>query len=146
MITLKSITKEDINVLDDFSYGSMPKDSREQMISHSIMRNHNGKYFEFFLIEFENKIVGVANVVAHSQNVVSVAPEIKQDYRKQGIAKTALEQIFCNLKEKGFKVAYAGIREDNIASIKLNEALGFEYVQDFINSKGNRLKLFIKAL
>ena len=48
MITLKSITKEDINVLDDFSYGSMPKDSREQMISHSIMRNHNGKYFEFF--------------------------------------------------------------------------------------------------
>ena len=146
MINLKSISKDDISFLDGFSYGNMPKEKKEEMISHSQARNHNGKYFEFFLIEYQNQVVGVLNVVAHSQSVVSVAPEIKSDFRRKGLAKKALEKVFENLKRLNYKIVYAGIREDNLASVNLHYSLGFEYVQDFLSSKGNKLKMFIKLL
>jgi hypothetical protein len=65
---------------------------------------------------------------------------------RASLAKRALEKVFENLKQLGYKIVYAGIREDNVASINLHYSLSFEYVQDFLSSKGNKLKLFIKVL
>ena len=83
---------------------------------------------------------------AQSKSVVRVAPEIKESYRGKGFAKQALLLSYNYAKQLGYKLVYAGIKEDNVASIKLHESLGFEYVQDFLSSRGKKLKMFIKLL
>lgn len=146
MIKLKPIEKIDIDKLNNTSYANMPKEKKIQMILESNEENHQGNFFKFFLVETAEETVGVINMFAQSKSVVRVAPEIKESYRGKGFAKQALLLSYDYAKQLGYKLVYAGIKEDNVASIKLHESLGFECVQDFLSSRGKKLKMFIKLL
>ena len=146
MIKLKPIEKIDIDKLNNTSYANMPIEKKIQMILESNEENHQGNFFKFFLVEKDKETVGVINMFAQSKSVVRVAPEIKESYRGKGFAKQALLLSYDYAKQLGYKLVYAGIKEDNVASIKLHESLGFEYVQDFLSSRGKKLKMFIKLL
>lgn len=52
-------------------------------------------------------------------------------WRGRGVAK-ALEAVSCRfLKERGFKFVYTTVRPDNVASCRVQEALGFVHVGGF---------------
>ena len=146
MIKLKPIEKTDIEKLNNTSYADMDFDKKIQMILESNEENHQGNFFKFFLVQNNEDTVGVINVYSCSKSVIRVAPEIKVEFRGKGYAKEALLLSYDYAKGLGYKLVYAGIKEDNIASIRLHENLGFEYVQDFFSINGNELKLYIKIL
>ena len=146
MIKLKPIEKTDIEKLNNTSYADMDFDKKIQMINDSNEENHKGKFFKFFIVENDGETIGVINISAHSKSVISIAPEIKEHYRGNGFAKIALLLSYDYVKQLGYKLIYAGIMEDNIASIKLHESLGFEYVQDFLSSRGKKLKMYLKFI
>ena len=143
---LKPISKNDINVFDQTEYGNLTLENRERLINDSINGLCKGKYFKFYLIMVDDICVGFINVCGHSESVVSIAPEIKKDYRKNGYAYLAMQKAIDLAREKGYKIAVAGIKIDNIASQKLQEKLGFEYVQNIFSKNGNQLKYYIKLL
>ena len=143
---LKPISKNDINVFDQTEYEKLSIDDRERLIDDSINELCKGKYFKFYLILVDDICVGFINVCGHSESVVSIAPEIKKDYRKKGYAYLAMQKALVLVREKGYKIAVAGIKIDNIASQKLQEKLGFEYVQNIFSKNGNQLKYYIKLL
>jgi len=143
---LKPISKNDINVFDQTEYGNLTLENRERLINDSINGLCKGKYFKFYLILVDEICVGFINVCGHSESVVSIAPEIKKDYRKKGYAHLAMQKVLDLVREKGYKIAVAGIKTDNIASQKLQEKLGFEYVQNIFSKNGNELKYYIKPL
>ena len=146
MLKLKHITEKDIKKLNGTAYEDMSKDNKLKMIKEASEGNSRGKFFKFFLVENDGETVGVINFCGHSKSVVSIAPEIKKEHRGKGCAKGAINLSIDYAKSLGYKIAYAGIKEDNIASIRLHESLGFEFVQDFLSSRGNKLKMFIKTL
>lgn len=143
---LKPISKNDINVFDQTEYGNLTLENRERLINDSINELCKGKYFKFYLIMVDDICVGFINVCGHSESVVSIAPEIKKDYRKKGYAYLAMQKAIDFAIEKGYKIAVAGIKIDNIASQKLQEKLGFEYVQNIFSKNGNQLKYYVKLL
>ena len=146
MITLNPITHKDLEKLDGLSYANMSSSKKTEMINASEKENYNGKFFKFLLIEADGKTVGCINILGHSKSVVSIAPEIKVNFREKGYAKQAKLKAIEYVKLLGYKIEYAGIKADNFASIRLHESLGFEYVQDFFSINGNELKLYIKIL
>ncbi|MBE5754675.1 MAG: GNAT family N-acetyltransferase [Clostridiales bacterium] len=146
MIKLKPIEKTDIEKLKNTSYADMDIDKKIQMILESNEENHQGNFFKFFLVQNNEDTVGVINIYSCSKSVIRVAPEIKVEFRGKGYAKEALLLSYDYAKGLGYKLVYAGIKEDNIASIRLHEKLGFEYVQDFLSSRGKKLKMFIKII
>lgn len=146
MITLRPITHKDIEKLDGSSYSDMTSSKKSEMITASEKENYDGKFFKFLLVEADGETVGFINILGHSKSVVSIAPEIKVNFREKGYAKQAKLKAIEYVKSLGYKIEYAGIREENVASIRLHESLGFEYFQDFYSSRGNKLKLYIKIL
>ena len=49
-------------------------------------------------------------------------------------------------KGLGFNKVIAGIREENVASQKLHEKLGFLFVEDFTSKNGKKMKRYFKNL
>ena len=143
---LKPISKNDINVFDQTEYENLTLENRKRLIEDSINELCKSKYFKFYLILVDDICVGFINVCGHSESVVSIAPEIKKDYRKKGYAYVAMQKAIDLAREKGYKIAVAGSRIDNIASQKLQEKLGFEYVQNIFSKNGNELKYYVKLL
>jgi RimJ/RimL family protein N-acetyltransferase len=94
----------------------------------------------------DGNVVGVINVQGHGKDVVSVAPEIFEEYRGKRFAYKSLSLAYTFAKDKGFKELTAGIREENFASQKLHEKLGFKYVKNSISRNGNVLKIYSKQL
>ena len=145
-LKLKAITHCDQGIFDKTEYQGLTKKKRIELISRSIEKSYENKYFEFFLLQNDSDIVGLMNFKAHSDTVISVAPEIKEEFRGKGFATAGLKLAYNLAKEKGFKIAIADIREDNLPSIKLHEKLGFEYMRTYKNLKGTTLRLYLKLL
>lgn len=145
MITLRPINKNDINLLDLVSFATMSYEDRLKMIEESLESLHDGNYFELLLAFDGDSFIGYMNLYAHSEHIISCGPEIATEHRRKGYAYEAEKLALAYAKEKGFTVAVAYIREDNTASIKLHEKLGFELDSNIIRNNKNML-LFIKAL
>ena len=79
MLKLVPISIKDIESFDNTEYANLSYNDRIKLINDSEKENCKGKYFKFYLVELENKIIGFINVYAHSKNVISIAPEIKAD-------------------------------------------------------------------
>ncbi len=62
---------------------------------------------------------------------VEVTVYVRADAHGQGVATRLYEALFESLKEKGFRMALAGIALPNKASVALHRSLGFERVGTF---------------
>ena len=147
MIFLRNLKIEDASELQKYGYSGMSAERVEALICDWGQKQFDGKYFEMFAIISDEKIVGTVSLYQHSLEVVSIGPEIFDEYRRKGFAKKAM-MLACQMaKEKGFKIVSQQIRTDNAASIALHRSLGFETNGIvYTNSKGNKVSIYLKCL
>ena len=145
-IELKPISILDIEWLDKTEYKSLSTEKRLMLVDDSERRLCRDEFFCFFLVKVDENVVGVINIQGHGKDVVSVAPEIFEEYRGKGFAYKGLSLAYIFAKDKGFKELTAGIREQNFASQKLHKKLGFKFVKNSISRNGNVLKIYSKQL
>ena len=147
MIFLRNLKIEDASELQKYGYSGMSAEQVEALICDWGQKQFDGKYFEMFAIISDEKIVGTISLYQHSLEVVSIGPEVFDEYRRKGFAKKAM-MLACQMaKEKGFKIVSQQIRTDNAASIALHRSLGFETNGIvYTNSKGNKVSIYLKCL
>ena len=108
---------------------------------------YNGSYFEMFAVQCEDAVVGTISLYKHSKTIVSIGPEIFEEFRRRGFAKAAMSEAIRIAKEREFEIVLQQVRTDNSASIRLHEALGFEKDNNtYINRNGNEVYLYLKAI
>lgn len=145
-LSLVPISLVDICLLEQTEYKNLSKSDRVALVRDSELGIHSGEYFRFYLLKDGTETVGVINMCGHGKNTVSVAPEIIERHRRKGYAVKALELAYSVAKKSGFSKVTAGIKEDNVASQKLHEKLGFELVERIINKNGNPMRIYNKYL
>lgn len=144
MIILRHFCEKDIPMLEI----NMHKSHEEiaSMLAEWNLCSHNGKYFEMFAVISEDVVVGSVSLYQHNDYIISAGPEIFPQYRCQGYAYEAMTQVYAYAKNKGYKIASAQIRKNNLASIKLHEKLGFVLDSEMINRHGNEIFIYLKLL
>lgn len=85
----------------------------------------------WLVAEEEGEVVGFAYAGAHRSRPayrwsVEVSVYVAPDRRGDGHGRRLYEMLFADLRERGFRVACAGITLPNEASVTLHEKLGFE--------------------
>lgn len=143
---LVPISLVDVNFLDKTEYRSLSLKKRKEIVNDSNQGRCKGEFFRFFIIKDKSVAVGVINMYGHGNDTISVAPEIVAEYRNKGYATKSLNLAYSLAKEKEFKIATADIKEDNVASWKLHEKLGFELIEKYINKKNYKMRKYSKTL
>lgn len=147
MVTLRNFKNEDANILKEYKYSNMSIKEIQDMIEKWSKLEFNGKYFEMFAVENNGKIIGTISLYQHSENVISIGPEIFQIFQRQGFGTEAMNLALNLAKRKKFKIALQQIQSNNIFSINLHKRLAFETDNYFLkNKKGKEVLIFIKPL
>ena len=145
-VILVPISIDDIEILDLTEYNNLSMESRKLLVGDSEKGLCKGEFFRFYLIKKGNETVGVINMYGHGADTISVAPEIFEKFRIKGLATKSLNMAYEIAKGYGFNKVIAGIREENVASQKLHEKLGFLFIEDFISKNGKKMKRYFKSL
>jgi L-amino acid N-acyltransferase YncA len=87
----------------------------------------------WLVAERQGEVVGYAYATAFNERPAyrwstSVSVYIAEDARGEGVGRALYEALFERLRERGFRMACAGITLPNEASCGLHESLGFELV------------------
>lgn len=90
-----------------------------------------GRSHAWLVAERGGEVVGYAYATAFNERPAyrwsaSVSVYIAEPAQGQGIGRTLYETLFDRLRERGFRMACAGVTLPNEASVRLHEALGFE--------------------
>jgi L-amino acid N-acyltransferase YncA len=90
-----------------------------------------GQSHAWLVAERGGEVVGYAYATAFNERPAyrwsaSVSVYIGEGARGEGIGRALYETLFARLRERGFRMACAGITLPNEASLGLHEALGFE--------------------
>lgn len=142
---LRAFNLEDSLYLQQYRYNNSTKEDIEKMICDWNTKSYEGKYFEMFA-PVEDKIVGMVSLYAHSQDTVSIGIEIFHVFRNHGYGTSAVELALLEAKNKGYKIATAQVRCDNLPSIAIFNNVGFENNHSYVNKKGNEVYFFMKVL
>jgi L-amino acid N-acyltransferase YncA len=92
-----------------------------------------GASHAWLVAEREGRVVGYAYATAFNERPAyrwstSVSVYVAEEARGQSVGRTLYLALFERLRERGFRMACAGITLPNAASVGLHEALGFELV------------------
>jgi L-amino acid N-acyltransferase YncA len=92
-----------------------------------------GASHAWLVAEREGQGVGYAYGTAFNERPAyrwstSVSVYLAEDARGQGVGRSLYNALFKRLRERGFRMACAGITLPNPASVRLHESLGFELV------------------
>jgi L-amino acid N-acyltransferase YncA len=87
----------------------------------------------WLVAEREGEVVGYAYATAFNERPAyrwsaNVSVYVGQGARGQGVGRALYEALFARLRERGLRMACAGITLPNEASVGLHEGLGFEPV------------------
>jgi L-amino acid N-acyltransferase YncA len=87
----------------------------------------------WLVAEREGKVVGYAFATPFKERPAyrwstSVSVYIAEEARGRGVGRALYESLFARLRERGFRMACAGITLPNEASCGLHESLGFKLV------------------
>ena len=145
-LRLFPISIDDIEILDLTEYNNLSMESRKLLVADSEKGLCKSEFFRFYLIKNKNETVGVINMYGHGTDTISVAPEIFEKFRNKGFAIESLNIAYEIAKGLGFNKVIAGIREENVASQKLHEKLGFLFIEDFTSKNGKKMKRYFKNL
>jgi L-amino acid N-acyltransferase YncA len=90
-----------------------------------------GRSHAWLVAERGKEVVGYAYATAFNERPAyrwsaSVSVYVAEVARGQGVGRALYEALFDRLRERGFRMACAGITLPNEASVGLHEALGFE--------------------
>lgn len=144
---LRNFTEKDITTLQSRRYKNHSYTELQSILSEWSKKEIDNRYFEMFAIVHNEEIVGMISLYEHSEHIISCGPEIFEEYRGQGLGFQAMKLALDVAKNKGYEIASAQIKKDNVASIALHKKLGFESdFYPYTNKKGNEVFVFIKAL
>jgi phosphinothricin acetyltransferase len=92
-----------------------------------------GASHAWLIAEREGEVVGYAYATAFNERPAyrwstSVSVYIAGDARGEGVGRVLYEALFDRLRERGFRMATAGITLPNEASVGLHESLGFTQI------------------
>lgn len=144
MITLRSFTEADALELQRNKYRHKTISEVQEMIREMNKKCYSEKYFEMFAVVHQERIVGMISLYEHSKWVVSCGPEIFEGECRKGYGYEALLRALLAAREKGYKIAVAQIRIDNVASIGLHRKAKFEIEHEYVNAKGNRVYFMLR--
>ena len=145
MITLQPISNENIELISQ--YYKMSVEDKEALLNESETELHDNKFYKMFAILNDEKCVGTISLYEHSASVISIGPEVFDEYRQYGYATEAMKNAMDIAQSKGYKIVCQQIRTNNTASMKLHVKLGFEtdeYV--YINKNNKPINIFLKSL
>ena len=145
MLNLRTISAEDMDVLS--SKAHLSNADLISMIDDTNAKSFNHRYFEMYVITEDDLIVGLISLYEQSASVISIGPEIFNEYRNCGYATNAMKIALEIARSNGYKIVFQQIRADNTASIRLHEKLGFE--TDGIiykNRKQNDVYIYLKSI
>lgn len=94
---------------------------------------HYGASHAWLVAETDGEVVGYAYATAFNERPAyrwstSVSVYVAEGARGNGIGRALYSALFERLRERGFRMACAGITLPNEASVALHERLGFELV------------------
>lgn len=147
MISIKRFSDSDIDTIHTKLYPDLSTDEIRDMVHAWNAGFFQGARFEMFSVLDGKDIVGTVSLYERSKSVASIGAEVFEPYRRSGYAYEANLLLLDHAKQLGYRVIQNQVRTDNIASIRLNEKLGFEsdrYV--YKNRKDHPIYLFLKAL
>jgi L-amino acid N-acyltransferase YncA len=92
-----------------------------------------GDSHAWLVAESDGRVVGYAYAAAFNERPAyrwstSVSVYVAAEARGKGVGRALYEALFERLRERGFRMACAGITLPNEASVGLHEQLGFELV------------------
>jgi phosphinothricin acetyltransferase len=92
---------------------------------------HHGASHAWLVAEWAGQVVGYAYATAFNERPAyrwsaSVSVYVAGEARGSGVGRALYEALFDRLRERGFRMACAGITLPNEASVGLHQALGFE--------------------
>ncbi len=146
MIELRNFRTDDTYVLQRNRYNNLSNQEILELIYSWNEKLYEGKYYEMFAIVDGQEIVGSISLYQHTNYIISCGPFIYLEYRQRNYAYHAVNDALHIAKNKGYKIAVAQIRSDNVASIALHAKLGFEKECTYINNKGNEVHCYLKSL
>lgn len=87
----------------------------------------------WLVAEQEGRVIGYAYATAYNERPAyrwsaGVSVYVDAEFRGRGVGRVLYEALFERLRERGFRMACAGITLPNEASVALHEGLGFEQV------------------
>jgi len=111
------------------SFEERPPDAGEM----AVRIEHYGSSHAWLVAEHEGKVVGYAYATAFNERPAyrwstSVSVYIADGARGRGLGRALYEALFDRLRERGYRMACAGITLPNEASEGLHRNLGFEPV------------------
>lgn len=92
-----------------------------------------GQSHAWLVAESGGEVVGYAYATAFNERPAyrwsaGVSVYVAEGARGQGVGRFLYETLFARLRERGFRMASAGVTLPNEASVGLHEALGFERI------------------
>src|SRR3954453_4077912 len=92
-----------------------------------------GRSHAWLVAEREGRVIGYAYATPFNERPAyrwstSVSVYVAEDPRGDGVGRALYKPLFDRLRERGFRMACAGITLPNEASCGLHESLGFELV------------------
>ena len=145
MITLRKASFCDADILAE--HGGMSKSDALKMIGQSEDKSFGGRFFEMYVIVDGESIVGLVSLYEHTPSVISIGPEVFEEYRRSGYATRAMQIAIETAKSNGYKIVCQQVRTDNVASIRLHSKLGFETDNVvYKNRKQNDVFIYLKSI
>lgn len=147
VISLRNVIAEDASTLCRDAFPALTQEQVLAMIAAWNTKQFQGRYFEMFAVLAEGEIVGTISLYQHTEDVISIGPEIFAPYRRHGYG-TAAMQCACEIaKKKGYRLVSQQVRVNNTASIAMHASLGFETDGEITtNAKGNQIVIYQKNL
>ena len=83
-----------------------------------------------FFIRKDGKHAGGITLHSMTDTGFSYGIAVAPDMRRQGVAKQALLLLFAQMKARGFQTTLVQVKKENVPSLRLHEALGFQSIQE----------------
>ena len=146
-LSLRNVTLDDVSTLCQNAFPTLPQEQVLAMIAAWNTKQFQGRYFEMFAVLANGEIVGTKSLYQHTEDTISIGPEIFAPYRRHGYG-TAAMLCACEIaKKKGYRLVSQQIRVNNTASIAMHASIGFETDGEITtNEKGNQIVIYQKNL
>ena len=118
-------------IQDNSLWNNTQKNSREVFKQTFIEALENSDLIKLFLIEYENEVIGFANLIiifsiwAHGKALILDDLFIKEDYRKKGLGKKALDCIELYAKENRYNRLQFQSELTNHAAFAFYTSIGY---------------------
>lgn len=121
-------------------------ESSKKLIDEWNKKTYQSKYFEQFVILYNDEPVGMISLYEKTNEEASVGIHIQQKSRRKGIATKAYHLIEEIARRNEYSLLSAGVLENNMSSINLHIKAGFRKKSVATNTKGQKQIRFVKEI